>query len=263
MADLTTLLYSLDKGVARITLNRPDRYNAFNNAMSAELNELLKQVARDPEVRVVVITGAGEKAFCSGQDLKDAAATAGTRNLGDSVERRYNPMIRGVIFTEKPFIARLNGAAAGAGAGLALACDFVVASEESYLLFAFANIGLVLDSGTSYTLPRLVGMRKAIEYAILGEKIPAQQALVDGLINRVVPAAELDAATDALAERLAAAPTKAVGYIKKMLHASLVHDLNHSLTLEKHYQELAGSTHDASEGVMAFIEKRKPVYKGK
>lgn len=263
MAQPTTLLYSLSGGIARITLNRPESYNAFNTTLSHELIDTLKQVARDPEVRVVVLTGAGDRAFCSGQDLKDSAATAGTRNLGQSVEQRYNPLVRLVTGTEKPFICRLNGAAAGAGAGLALACDFVIAAEHAYLLFAFVNIGLVPDTGSSYLLPRLVGLRKAMAYAALGEKIPAAQALADGLISQVVPAEGLDAATDALAQRLAQAPTKAIGYIKKMLHQSTQHDLEHALQNEQHYQELAGKTDDMVEGVLAFVEKRKPVYKGR
>lgn len=263
MAELTTLLYDLTGGVARITLNRPDRYNAFNNDMSFELIDLLRQVNRDPEVRVVVLTGAGDKAFCSGQDLKDAAAQAGQRNLGVSVATRYNPLVRLVVGSPKPFIARINGAAAGAGAGLALACDFSLAAEHAYLLFAFVNIGLVPDTGSSYTLPRLVGLRKALEYTLLGEKIPATQAAADGLINRALPAAELDEAVNTLATRLAQAPTKAIGYIKKMLHESSQRDLEHALASEQHHQELAGYTEDMLEGVLSFVEKRQPVYKGR
>lgn len=263
-AESLPLLYELSAtGVARLTLNRPESYNAFNNELSFALLDQLKKINRDPAVRVVVVTGAGEKAFCSGQDLKDSAASMGSRNLGVSVATRYNPLVRAVVGSPKPFIARINGAAAGAGAGLALACDFAIAAEHAYLLFAFVNIGLVPDTGSSYSLTRLVGLRKAMEYAVLGEKIPAAQAVQDGLINRVVPAAELDATVDALAERLAAAPTKAIGYIKKMLHEATQRDLEHALASEQHHQELAGYTEDMIEGVTAFVQKRKPAYKGK
>ena len=166
MSDI--LLYDLNDGIATITLNRPDTYNAFNNDLSFQFIDALKKVRKDPAVRVVVLTGSG-RAFCSGQDLKDVAGK--TRSLGESVEKRYNPMVRLITGIEKPFICRMNGVAAGAGASIALACDYVIASEKAKMVWAFANIGLVLDSGSSYFLPRLVGRQKAFELATLGEKI--------------------------------------------------------------------------------------------
>ena len=159
--------YHVENGVATITLNRPERYNAFDNDLSFKFIDTLKEVKKDPQVRAVVLTGAG-KAFCTGQDLKDIQGKK--RSLGESVEKRYNPMIRLIVGTEKPFICRLNGVAAGAGASLALACDYVVASENASMLWAFANIGLVLDSGSSYFLPRLVGRQKRSSWLLWVKK---------------------------------------------------------------------------------------------
>lgn len=254
------LLYDLQNGVATITLNRPDRYNAFDNDLSFAFIKMLKKVRKDPEVRVVVLTGAG-KAFCSGQDLKDVQGKK--RSLGESVEKRYNPMIKLVMGIEKPFICKLNGVAAGAGASLALACDYVIASEKVKMVWAFANIGLVLDSGSSFLLPRMVGRQKAFELATLGEKITAQQAMELGLVNRVVAPEELDQAVEELALRYAKAPTKAIGLIKRMLNRSFSSSLDEMLEMEKHGQEIAGRTEDYKEGVASFVEKRDPNYKGR
>lgn len=255
-----TLLYAEADGIATITLNRPDRYNAFNNDMSFEFIDVLKKVAKEPAVRVVVLTGAG-KAFCSGQDLKDIAGQQ-NRSIADSVEQRYNPIMRLIYGTEKPFICRLNGVAAGAGAGIALACDYVVASQESSLLFAFARIGLVLDSASSYILPRLVGARKAFELAALAETITPAQALEWRMVNKVVAPTELDAEVLKVAQKFAQAPTRAIGLIKKMLHKSYQSTLDEMLETEKHYQTIAGSTNDYKEGVAAFNEKRAAKFTG-
>ena len=258
MSDI--LLYELKDGIATITLNRPDTYNAFNNDLSFQFIDALKQTRKDPNVRVVVITGAG-KAFCSGQDLKDVKGKK--RSLGESVEKRYNPMVKLITGIEKPFICRMNGVAAGAGASIALACDYTIASEKAKMVWAFANIGLVLDSGSSYFLPRLVGRQKAFELATLGEKITAAQALDLGLVNQVVAPEELDDAVHAIASRYAKAPTKAIGLIKRMLTRSFNSSIGEMLEMEKHGQEIAGRTEDYQEGVAAFNEKRTPVYKGK
>ncbi|GAB4410193.1 MAG: 2-(1,2-epoxy-1,2-dihydrophenyl)acetyl-CoA isomerase PaaG [Bacteroidia bacterium] len=255
-----TLLLDEQGPIATLTLNRPDRYNAFDETMSRELIEALRYCNKTPGIRTIVITGAG-KAFCSGQDLKDVQGVP--RSLGESVERRYNPMVRLVRETEKPFVCKLNGVAAGAGASLALACDFVIASEAASMVWAFANIGLVLDSGSSWFLPRLAGHRKAFELAVLGERISAGQALEFGLINRVVPAEALDDTTAELAERLAAAPTRAIGLIKRMLNRSFESSLDQMLDMERDCQEVAGRSGDYIEGVMAFVQKRKPVFHGK
>ncbi|RMG67197.1 MAG: 2-(1,2-epoxy-1,2-dihydrophenyl)acetyl-CoA isomerase [Bacteroidetes bacterium] len=258
--DYQTLRYDFRDHIATITLNRPDTYNAFNEAMSREFIDVLKHCKRDPEVRVIVLAGAG-RAFCSGQDLKDVAGKS--RSLGESVERRYNPMIRLIRETEKPFLCRLHGVAAGAGASLALACDYVLATDQAKLVWAFVNIGLVLDSGSSWFLPRLAGHRQAFALATLGDKITAREALDMGLINEIVPADELDDDIYRLASRYAEKPPKAVGLIKRMLNRSFESSLDEMLEMEKFSQEIAGQTEDYQEGVAAFNEKRKPVFKGK
>lgn len=254
------LLYNVTDGIATITLNRPDVFNAFNDQQSYDLQDALKQVARDESVRVVVLTGAG-KAFCSGQDLK-AIAGASKRNLSESLEKRYNPIIRAMRNLPKPIICRLNGVAAGAGCSLALACDMVVASSAASMIEVFVNVGLVLDSGSSFFLPRAVGSLKAFELSTLGSKVTAEEAQQLGLVNQVVAPEALDTAVTELAARYAAAPTKAIGLIKKMLNKSFSSTLDEMLEYEAHCQKIAGNTEDYQEGVAAFNEKRKPQFKG-
>jgi 2-(1,2-epoxy-1,2-dihydrophenyl)acetyl-CoA isomerase len=258
--EYTCILYRKEDGVATITLNRADVFNAFNDAQSYELQDALKQATRDPEVRVVVLTGAG-KAFCSGQDLK-AIAGAANRSLSDSLYKRYNPIIRAMREMPKPIICRLNGVAAGAGCSLALACDMIVAAENASLIEVFVNVGLVLDSGSSYFLPRVVGSARAFELATMGNKVSAQQALEWGMINRVCPAENLDEEVKKLTNYYAAAPTKAIGLMKKMLNKSSHSDLDTMLDYEAYCQEIAGRSEDYREGVTAFNEKRKPGFKG-
>lgn len=257
-----SLLYTIADGVCTITLNRPDVYNAFNEELSAEFIDALKKSAKDEVVRVVVITGAG-KAFCSGQDLQDVKKSDGKRSLGDSVLRRYNPMILGVRENPKPVVCRLNGVAAGAGASLAMACDIVVASEAASLVQAFANIGLVLDSGSSFFLPGLIGYNKAFELCTLGSKVTAKEAFDLGIINKLVAPEELDAAVKAYTDRYASAAPKSMAMIKKMLNKGLTANLREMLQYEAYSQEIAGSTEDYKEGVTAFVEKRKAVFRGK
>lgn len=254
------LKYELNDGVATITLNRPEVYNAFNNGLSFELQDALKQATRDTEVRVVVLTGEG-KAFCSGQDLKASAEEK--RSFIDSIQKRYNPIIKAMRNMPKPIVARLNGVAAGAGCSLALACDIVVAAEESMLVEVFVNIGLVLDSGSSYFLPRLVGSSKAFELSTMGSRIKGKEAYEIGLVNKVVPLSELDAAVKEYTDFYANAPTKAIGMMKKMLNRAGNSSLNEMLDYEAYCQEIAGSTEDYKEGVNAFLEKRKPNFTGK
>ena len=255
------ILYEVEEGVALITLNRPDNFNAFVERMNGELTDAVKKAGKDASVRVIVITGSG-KAFCSGQDLKEIKDLVGDRNLAESVELRYNPMIQSIHQCPKPVICRMNGVAAGAGCSLALACDMIIASEKAWLIEAFVHVGLVLDSGSSYFLPRIVGMKKAFEIAAMGTKISAHEALSLGLVNRVVPPEELDGAVKEVSDYFVKAPAKAVGYIKKMLQQSLQSDLSTMLQQEAYYQQLAGFSSDYKEGITAFIEKRPPVFTG-
>ncbi|MDB2467161.1 enoyl-CoA hydratase-related protein [bacterium] len=215
---------------------------------------------RDKEVRVIVLTGAG-KAFCSGQDLK-AIANAKNRSLRDSLDKRYNPIIKAMRSMPKPIIGRINGVAAGAGCSLALACDFVVASEYASFIEVFINVGLVLDSGSSYFLPRLVGSARAFEMSTMGNKVKAEQALEWGIINRVAKADELDSVVNEVAQYYANAPTKAVALMKQMLNKSFHSDLDEMLEYEACCQEIAGNSADYKEGVSAFNEKRKPKFTG-
>ncbi|MFA0962652.1 enoyl-CoA hydratase-related protein [Roseivirga sp. BDSF3-8] len=255
------LAYDIQEGIATITLNRPDRYNAFNDGMSYELQDALKQATRDNEVRVVVLTGAG-KAFCSGQDLK-ASGGDPDRSFSDSLHKRYNPIIRAIRNMPKPVIARLNGVAAGAGCSLALACDVLIAAEQVQMIEVFVNVGLVLDSGSSYFLPKLVGYHKAFELATRASRITAAEAHELGIINKVVPAEALDAAVAEFAGHYAKAPTKAIGLIKKMLNKGERSSLDDILEYEAYCQEIAGRSEDYREGVNAFLEKRKPEFRGK
>jgi 2-(1,2-epoxy-1,2-dihydrophenyl)acetyl-CoA isomerase len=259
--EFETILYSLDSGVLTITLNRPESYNACNEQLTTDLQSALKEAERDRAVRSIILTGAG-KAFCSGQDLKDAPAPGTRRSLADSLQRRYNPIIRKLATIPKPIVGAINGVAAGAGCSLALACDFKIASENAYLLQAFVNIGLVPDSGSSYFLVNTVGYARAFEIATLGEKLPAQRALEFGLINRVVPLENLMEEARTLATRYAEGPTRAYGYIKKMLRRAESQSLEDSLNYEVFMQEAAGRTGDYQEGVQSFVEKRKAAFKG-
>ncbi len=248
-------------GAATITLNRPEVYNALNDEITYELQDAVKTSAKDPAVRVVIITGEG-KAFCSGQDLK---ATVGVENRSfkQSLEKRYNPLILGLQQMPKPVIARLNGVAAGAGCSLALACDIIVASEEATLIEVFVNIGLVPDSGSSYFLPRMAGRVRAFEWSTMGTRIKAREALDAGLVNKVVPQDLLDAAVKEYVDYFVQAPTRAIGLIKRMLSKSGGFTLEQALEYEAYCQEVAGATSDYREGVSAFLEKRKPTFTGR
>lgn len=262
MPEYQTLLYSVQNGIGTITMNRPDVYNALNEQMKKELNEALKEAERDAAVRCLVLRGAGEKAFCSGQDLKEHSNKETTRSLKQSLETRYNPMIRRMRTMEKPIVGMINGVAAGAGMSIALACDLRIMADSAKLIEVFIRIGLVPDSGSHWFLSRLVGMAKAFEYAALGQDIPAAEAERVGLVNKVVPAAELDRTVKEIAERLAKAPTKAIGLIKRTLNKALSSDLDTILEYEATIQEIASLTDDHREGVTAFLEKRPPQFKG-
>lgn len=260
MSTYQNILLNIDNNIATITLNRPDVFNAFNDEQSYELQDALKQLTRDNNVRVVILTGAG-KAFCSGQDLK-AISGSKNRSLSDSLYKRYNPIIKAMRNMPKPIICMLNGVAAGAGCSLALASDFIVASEKASLIEVFVNVGLVLDSGSSYFLPRVVGSARAFEMATMASKITAQEALTLGMINRVCSVDELENTTMEIANYYANAPTKAIGLIKSMLNKSTYSDLDTMLQYEAYCQEIAGNSDDYKEGVAAFNEKRKANFTG-
>jgi 2-(1,2-epoxy-1,2-dihydrophenyl)acetyl-CoA isomerase len=255
------LTYETADGLARITLNRPEVYNALNDGITFEIQDALKLAAKDAAIRVIEITGAG-KAFCSGQDLK-AASTEEKRSFYESLHKRYNPIIRAMRALPKPIVCKLNGVAAGAGCSLALACDIIVASEDALMIEVFINIGLVPDSGSSFFLPRLTGMAKAFELCSMGSRIKANEALAMGLINKVVPVDQLDEAAKAYTDYFANAPTKSIGLIKKMLQKSASSTLDEMLEYEAYCQQIAGTSDDYKEGVQAFLEKRKPDFKGK
>ncbi len=260
-----TLLVQVADGVATLTLNRPDKLNAFDDALLGALDEALKQADKDPGVRCVVLTGAG-RGFSAGQDLAAVAEreAAGRRlSLRQHLDRTYNRVIRKIRVMEKPVIAAVNGVAAGAGMSLALACDLRIAAEGARFIQSFIGVGLVPDSGSTWFLPRMLGFSRAFELAITAEKLGAKDALALGLVNRVVPDAELAAEAAALAARLAAAPTRAIGLTKRAMNRAMATTLDEALDYEAILQELAGRSDDHKEGVAAFIEKRAPVFRGR
>jgi len=263
MAELPTpqtLLVAQTDGVLTVTLNRPDVLNAVNEQLSRDLQDVLRFADRSTDIRCIVLTGAG-RGFCSGQDLRDRAG-AGDVSYGDSIRRRYNPLIQRLSALEKPVIAAVNGVAAGAGCNLALAADMRIASDRARFIEVFSRIGLIPDSGGTYHLPRLVGLAKAFELAYTADEVPAEEALRIGLVNRVVPHDDLMTVTTDLARRLAAGPTRGYGLTKRAIRYGLGASLEASLEYEAHMQEIAGRTADHREGVAAFFEKRKARFEG-
>jgi 2-(1,2-epoxy-1,2-dihydrophenyl)acetyl-CoA isomerase len=254
--------FKIDADIARLTLNRPDKLNSFNTAMHAEVRDALSQVTQH-RARVLVITGAG-RGFCAGQDLADrAVAPGGERvDLGESIERNYKPLIIGLRNLPLPVIAAVNGVAAGAGANIALACDLVIAAKSASFVQAFSKLGLVPDSGGTWSLPRLVGTARAMGLALLGEKLPAEQAAAWGLIWRCVEDSELGGAVDELASRLAKAPTLGLARTKHAIYSSWRHSLDEQLDLERDLQRELGRSADYAEGVAAFAAKREPKFVG-
>lgn len=250
--------------VRTITLNRPDTFNAFSDQLSKELLDALKGAAKDPDVRVVVLTGAG-KAFSSGQDLaelKERYVPGYEPKLSVDLHKRYNPIIKRICTMDKPVIAAVNGVAAGAGCSLALACDLRIASEAATFVEVFAQVGLIPDSASSFILPRLIGHARAMDICCTGRKVDAAEALALGLVNRVVPADDLAAETAKLAGKLARMPGRAIALTKRLFYEALTNDLDAHLEAEAFAQETAGRTRDHMEGVMAFLEKRKPEFTG-
>jgi 2-(1,2-epoxy-1,2-dihydrophenyl)acetyl-CoA isomerase len=258
------LLEKLEAGVMTLTLNRPERLNAFNAALHEALFAGIERAAEDPDCRAVLLTGAG-KGFCAGQDLTDrVVAPDGSRpDLGEAIERRYNPLVRALRRLPKPVVCAVNGAAAGAGANVALACDIVLAAKSAKFLQAFARIGLVPDSGGTWILLRLVGDARARALVMLADPIGAEQAEAWGMIYRAVDDQDLMGEARTLAERLAAGPTHALGLIKRALFASPSNSLDAQLDLERDLQREAGAADEYREGVSAFLEKRPPDFTGK
>ncbi len=245
-----------------LTLNRPDRLNAFNETMHRELAAALDDIAADSACRAVLLTGAG-RGFCAGQDLADRTMSGAAPDLGHSIETFYNPLIRRIRNLPKPVICAVNGVAAGAGANLALACDIVLAARSAKFIQAFAKIGLIPDSGGTFFLPRLVGEARARALALLAEPVTAAQAESWGMIWKVVDDEALPGEARALAARLAAQPTHGLALIKEALNASAGNTLDAQLDLERDLQRRAGQTPDYAEGVRAFLEKRPPNFSGR
>ena len=264
MGSEESILVHDDKGVRTITLNRPDVLNAFNDDMLLALKKALRAAEKEKAVRCLILTGAG-RAFGSGQDLADVKDRY-TKNepvqFAQHLRDHYNPIITKMRTMEKLIIGAVNGVAAGAGCSLALACDMRIAAESASFIQSFVKVGLVPDSGSTFMLPRLIGVARAMEMACTGRKAEADEALRIGLVNRVVPDADLLTAATELATKLASMPTLAIGLIKRAINSAWTSDLETQLDYEAMLQQTAGQTHDHREGVMAFIEKRKPVFRG-
>ncbi|MGH7636730.1 MAG: enoyl-CoA hydratase-related protein [Gemmatimonadaceae bacterium] len=261
--DYEFIRYSVDHGVATLTLCRPEVLNSFNRAMAQEVQRALAHTATDNGVRAVLLTGDG-RGFCAGQDLAEATAgDVGSIDLGDIVKSNYAPTVTAIRELEKPVVCAVNGVAAGAGANLAFACDIVIASEDASFIQSFTRIGLIPDTGGTFFLPRLVGIARATAMMFLADKVPARKALEHGMIYDVVPAGELLEKATALARQLAAMPTRALGLTKRALNASFGNDLASQLVVEEELQRAAGRTEDYAEGVRAFLEKRKATYAGR
>jgi len=257
-----TLTLAISKGVARIVLNRPDQLNAFNEQLHQELAEALISLQADDAVRCLLITGAG-RGFCAGQDLGAVDLDADTKvDLGASLDRYYNPLVKRITGMNIPVIAAVNGVAAGAGANFALCCDIVIAARSASFIQSFSKIGLVPDCSGSWFLPRLVGPARAMALALTGDRIDAETAAEWGLIWKVVDDDELVSTTEQLAQQLAQGPTASLALTKRLLAQSWQNGLDAQLDLERDFQRALSSSNDFREGVRAFTEKRKPEFKG-
>lgn len=263
------LLFETDNGVCRITLNRPQVYNALSPGLITDITNAMQAAGADDAVRVVVLTGAGDKAFCSGADLKEgfagAAASGGMDglSLGASLRATYNPMILAMRNLPKPIVGRINGVAAGAGCSLALACDLIICTDQAYFSQIFVNIGLMPDAGSTFFLPRLVGPQLAFDLCSTGRRVHGPEAARIGLVSRSVSAHELDSAVAEVVDYYASAPTQAIGAMKKVLNQSLYSNLEHQLEQEADNQDGLGKTTDFAEGVGSFLMKRTANFSGR
>jgi len=258
---MNSILLKIENNVALITLNRPDVFNSFNRDMALLLQSILDDCQINELVRAIVITGNG-KAFCAGQDLKEVTNPELNPGFRKILEEHYNPIIQKIRTIEKPIIAAVNGVAAGAGANIALACDIVVATENASFIQAFSKIGLIPDSAGTFFLPRLIGFQRASALMMLGDKVSSEEALQMGMIYKIFPVSFFSEEVMTLASTLAQMPTKALGLTKRLLNQSMTNNLEQQLALESNLQIEASSSNDYKEGVTAFMEKRKPEFKG-
>ena len=258
---MSTILSKIENNIGFINLNRPDAFNSFNREMALLLQQTLDDFSTNTAVRAIVITGNG-KAFCAGQDLKEVISPELNPGFRAILEEHYNPIITRIRTIEKPILAAVNGVAAGAGANIALACDVVLASENASFIQAFSKIGLVPDSAGTFFLPRLIGFQKASALCMLGDKVSALDAEKMGMIYKAIPADQFETEVQKTAETLANLPTLALGLTKRLLNQSLSNDLTSQLQAEGNLQIQASESHDFKEGVAAFVEKRKPEFKG-
>jgi 2-(1,2-epoxy-1,2-dihydrophenyl)acetyl-CoA isomerase len=254
------ILFTIEEGIATITLNRPDKLNSFNREMALLLQQKLDECAAAPTIRCVYITGAG-KGFCAGQDLNEVVDPHGP-GMQRILSEHYNPIILRIRNLAKPVIAAVNGVAAGAGANIALACDIVVATQSASFIQAFSKLGLIPDSGGTYMLPRLIGWQKASAIMMLGDKIAATQAEQMGMIYKVIPDEDFVAESKKIASKLAQMPTKGLAYTKHILSSSMTNNLEQQLLLEDEFQQKAANTWDFKEGIQSFLEGRPAQFKG-
>jgi 2-(1,2-epoxy-1,2-dihydrophenyl)acetyl-CoA isomerase len=257
---MSSILLSIENGIATITLNRPDKLNSFNREMALLLQQILDDCAANDTVRCIVLTGAG-KGFCAGQDLAEVVDPNGP-GMQRILSEHYNPIVEKIRLLQKPVVAAVNGVAAGAGANLAVACDIVISISSASFIQAFSKIGLIPDSGGTFTLPRLIGFQRASALMMLGDKVGADEALSMGMLYKVFDESVFAEETKKIATILAQMPTKALAYIKEALNTSSTNNLTEQLALEDQLQQKAAATNDFKEGVNAFLAKRAPIYNG-